>query len=461
MPNYNSQLQSNNVDLQTVLQTLQTKAAGSGGEQATPVISVNTSGLITATAGTKSSTHQLAFQPAKTITPGTASQIAVSSGYYTGGNITVAGDSNLVAKNIKSGVSIFGVSGTLVEGSGSSGSAAAWSENEDAMVTKTLSSYFNDRVNIIGDNAFQNYRSLTTVSFPAATTIGNNAFNSCVYLTAVNFPAVTTIGSSAFNYCIRLTDINFPMATTINYDAFNYCSYLTTVSFPSATTIGSHAFKNCRSLTTVSFPSATTIGSYAFSSCSRLTTVDFPSVSIINMYAFNNCSNLTVASFPAVTTIDECVFSKCYYLSQLYLLGSSLCTLLNSNAFTSTPYAGYSSYFYNTPSIYVPASLLTAYQRATNWTYFSSYFKTIATDDDIIPGEPISFTIDSSPAEAIGGMTWAEWVESDYNNGDYRCAGDDVKLMFYNVQLYGVNCKAYDVIIPNADYILFDESAYA
>lgn len=66
--------------------------------QATPSISINSSGLITATAtqaagyvpyGTKSATKQLAFQSAKTITPTTTSQIAVSSGYYTGGNIIV------------------------------------------------------------------------------------------------------------------------------------------------------------------------------------------------------------------------------------------------------------------------------------------------------------------------------------------------------------------------------------
>ena len=92
---------------------LQNKA--SGGEQATPEITVGSDGLITATAGAKTSTKQLAFQSAKTITPSTTSQIAVSSGYYTGGNITVAGDSNLVASNIKNGVSIFGVNGTLEE----------------------------------------------------------------------------------------------------------------------------------------------------------------------------------------------------------------------------------------------------------------------------------------------------------------------------------------------------------
>ena len=95
--------------------------------QATPSISVSTSGLITASAtqtagyvssGTKSATKQLTTQAAKTITPSTSSQTAVASGVYTTGAVTVNGDSNLVASNIKSGVSIFGVTGSY-GGSGS------------------------------------------------------------------------------------------------------------------------------------------------------------------------------------------------------------------------------------------------------------------------------------------------------------------------------------------------------
>lgn len=57
-------------------------------------------------------TGTIPSQAGKTIIPGTAQQTAISSGTYASGNILVAGDPNLKAENIKSGVSIFGESGT-------------------------------------------------------------------------------------------------------------------------------------------------------------------------------------------------------------------------------------------------------------------------------------------------------------------------------------------------------------
>ena len=390
MSNYNTTLQSNNTDLQAILNMineLPEASGGSGGEQATPVISVNTFGLITATAGAKSATKQLAFQPAKTITPSTASQIAVSSGYYTGGNITVAavptqsksvtptsstqnitpdsgkflskvtvnaipntyvkpsytkgattytptttnqtisagtyltgaqtikGDSNLVASNIKSGVSIFGVNGTLVEGSSGSSDSG---EQEDAFITKAISgSYFNDRVTTIGGGVFAGCARLTAVNFPACITIncvsktGNfspiGAFQYCDNLTTVSFPACTTIGSYTFYGCDNLTTVSFPVCTDIGDSAFNDCN-ITTASFPACTTIGNSAFNDCRSLTTVSFPACTSIGRYAFYGCANLTTVSFPACTTIGPYAFYYCSNLTTVSFPMCTSICNNAF---------------------------------------------------------------------------------------------------------------------------------------------------------
>ena len=54
-------------------------------------------------------------QAAQTITPGTADK-TIESGRYLTGAQTIKGDANLVAGNIKSGVSIFGVDGTMTAG---------------------------------------------------------------------------------------------------------------------------------------------------------------------------------------------------------------------------------------------------------------------------------------------------------------------------------------------------------
>lgn len=77
-----------------------------------PTITVSDTGLITATANSKSTTKQLSKQAATTITPGTTSQTAVAKGKYTTGAVTVAGNSNLLAYNIRKGTTIFGVTGT-------------------------------------------------------------------------------------------------------------------------------------------------------------------------------------------------------------------------------------------------------------------------------------------------------------------------------------------------------------
>lgn len=58
------------------------------------------------------------IQAAKTVTPSATEQTAVASGSFTSGDVKVAGDANLVAENIKEGVSIFGVAGTLTGGGG-------------------------------------------------------------------------------------------------------------------------------------------------------------------------------------------------------------------------------------------------------------------------------------------------------------------------------------------------------
>ena len=217
-----SKLLTNTNDLQEVLETLQTKAAG-GGEQAMPVISVNTSGLITATAGTKTSTHQLTTQAAKTITPTTSSQTAVNSGVYTTGAVTVGaipstyvkptttkstttytpttsnqtiaagtycsgvqtikGDANLKAENIAEGVSIFGITGTHSGGGSGGGNIETCTvvinhpyTSLDYIPAHMATTYYNGEYSYDGSNYM--YNGIYTPQY----TINSVICGTCIYI---------------------------------------------------------------------------------------------------------------------------------------------------------------------------------------------------------------------------------------------------------------------------------------
>ena len=81
---------------------------------------------------------------AATYTPGTSNQ-SITSGQYLNGTQTIKGDSNLTAGNIKSGVSIFGVSGIYTGSSGGSGSVSLQSKtvspSESTQTVKPDSGY--------------------------------------------------------------------------------------------------------------------------------------------------------------------------------------------------------------------------------------------------------------------------------------------------------------------------------
>ena len=78
----------------------------------TPTVSAGYVASGTAGNSSVSLTASVTTKAAATYTPGTSNQ-TIASGTYLTGTQTISGDANLVASNIKSGVSIFGVSGSL------------------------------------------------------------------------------------------------------------------------------------------------------------------------------------------------------------------------------------------------------------------------------------------------------------------------------------------------------------
>ena len=125
------------------------------------------------------------------------------------------------------------------------------------------------KVTGIGNRAFQNSTSLTSVTIPSGVTyIDECAFQGCSSLTDIALPdSLTIIGGFAFNNCAMLTSITIPNGVTrIEWETFYGCSALTDLVLPDTVTyIGRNAFFNCPSLKTVTIPAGVTdIGEYAF-----------------------------------------------------------------------------------------------------------------------------------------------------------------------------------------------------
>ena len=178
-------------------------------------------------------------------------------------------------------------------------------------------------VTSIGDNAFKNRSSLTSVTIPnSVTSIGQVAFYGCSGLTSVTIPnSVTSMGSDAFHGCSGLTSVTIGNGvTSIETGVFSGCSGLTSVTIPnSVTSIGVFAFSGC-GLTSVTIPnSVTIIGGSAFRGCSRLTSVTIGNrVSSIGGYVFEGCSGLISVTIPnSVTSIGGSTFYGCSGLTSV------------------------------------------------------------------------------------------------------------------------------------------------
>ena len=310
-----------------------------------------------------------------TITPATYSQsIPPSAGYYSIGTATIKPvtadiDSNIKPWNIRQGITILGVTGTIDEGYKLPRSVSVRRVYGFYGTSFALPSNVVDIGYYAMQFAFDGCTSLTSVDLSSLTTISGNyampcAFRNCLGLTSVDLSSLTTISGDGamqgtFDSCSGLTSVDLSSLTTTSginamQGAFNYCFNLTSVDLSSLTTTSGiyamqGAFGSCTSLTSVDLSSLTTIsGVYAmqsaFDSCISLTSVDLSSLTTMSgdsamQGVFRNCSGLTSVDLSSLTTISgdsamRSAFSNCTSL-----------TSLSFPALTSTSFGSYTNQF--------------------------------------------------------------------------------------------------------------------
>ena len=166
------------------------------------------------------------------------------------------------------------------------------------------------------------------------TSIGNFAFYNCKSLTSITIPdSVTSIELAAFNNCSSLTSITIPdSVTSIGDSAFELCNKLSSITLSNnITSIGNWAFHGCP-LTSITIPdSVTSIGAMAFYSCSNLKTISLSCKSSLkksdfgdkaNLVSYTNQHLLTKTAAKAKTCTEDgnkeywtCEHCKKYFLS--------------------------------------------------------------------------------------------------------------------------------------------------
>lgn len=220
------------------------------------------------------------------------------------------------------------------------------------LVQRTLESYVNSRISVIGEFAFCEASTLSSIEcgnvqaisryafsgcgikiavFDAATDVDQTAFEDCTGLQYVQFAALRST-SLMFARAAALTAASFDSLESISPNMFSGCAALKSVYAPQAVTIGASAFYQCTKLESAECPHAEEIGSGAFSSCAALQAAAFPVAAIIYQTAFQNCTSLQFASFQAATTIGSSAFQGCSYISYGYF---PECTVVNQAAFSS------------------------------------------------------------------------------------------------------------------------------
>ena len=202
----------------------------------------------------------------------------------------------------------------------------------------------------------------------------------------------------------KLTEYSSNEVTSLRRSAFRYATKIVTLNLPECLSVATECITYMSALEHLYLPKCKTFSSIdAISYNSKLSVLALPSItSAINSYGFrsNGFTALDLGeSFGGFIT-GNCL-NGCTKLNTLIIRNPSVASLPNINVFTNTPFASGKA----GGTLYVPNSLISGYQSATNWStilgYANNSIKSIeSTHTD--PDAPIDLTLyyaDGTPIE--------------------------------------------------------------
>lgn len=259
--------------------------------------------------------------------------------------VLVKGDSNLVSENIKDGVSILGVDGSLDTKysprfiSFRSYKGTELNQEIENLDTKNITdmSYMFDNCQNLREIDISNFNTdkITSISY---------MFDNCMILKNIKLFKIDTQNlrqmMQMFRDCRQITQIDL---SNINVSNVIYTSGL---------------FWNCYALEDVILPDFSQANisdfSYFLYNCHKITKFD---ISNLNISAINRTSNM---------------FDGCRALTTLIINNPNLLIMSSTNMLKNTPIASGTGY------VYVPDDMVETYKNATNWSTYASQIKGIS-----------------------------------------------------------------------------------
>lgn len=215
---------------------------------------------------------------------------------------------------------------------------------------------------VIPSTCFKNASVATLdLAWSEITDVGIEAFNGGIgSMTSISLPKCVRVGDGAFANNPSLTSVSLPLWTgslttdgSVNVSEsgmFKGCTALTGdgIDLPALTSLPSAIFRGCTSLQEVVFEKATSVGSSAFYGCTNLKKLRFNgAVKTLGASMLNSCTNLEALIFTGITSVPS----------------------LASSSLSASGIASGRGY------IYVPSDMLASVKAANNWKTYQDMIR--------------------------------------------------------------------------------------